>query len=186
MSQPFNKIQRHSAVDFVLDQFKEAFLQKKICLNERLPSEENLAETFGVGRSTIREALQHLKAYGVLEAFPSKGMRVVSDFSSAYGKLSSLNLAIDSETLVDVQQYRQIIELGSVANILANISSEDFSLLHQLNDSLLDENQSMETAADIDFRFHYTLLKIGQNKTALAVYERHCRGHSSVIEKRKK
>jgi GntR family transcriptional regulator len=63
----------------------------------QLPSETELAERFGVSRSTIREAIQNLKARGLIEIHRGKGTFVVEPIV--------LNLTTGS-LVVRIQQLR--------------------------------------------------------------------------------
>ena len=63
-------------------------------INGRIPTEAALAEEFGVGRSTIREAVRSLAHLGMLEPAPGRGTfvrslnpvhSVLSDFASTHG-----------------------------------------------------------------------------------------------------
>jgi DNA-binding FadR family transcriptional regulator len=51
--------------------------RKGIPAGGRLPTEHALARRFGVGRPAVREALQVLKALGVVESRPRRGLRVL-------------------------------------------------------------------------------------------------------------
>ena len=53
-------------------------LQEPIEIGERIPNEFELAERFGVGRSTIREAVKSLATKGVLEVRRGSGTYVIS------------------------------------------------------------------------------------------------------------
>src|SRR5690606_4825801 len=75
-----------------------AYLRRKITTGEwavgtRIPIEPELAETLGVGRSTIREAVRSLASIGMLETLPGRGTfvrsstptsAVLAEFLTAY------------------------------------------------------------------------------------------------------
>jgi GntR family transcriptional regulator len=48
-------------------------------VGEMLPTEGELCATFGVSRSTVREALRRLREHGLVEAFRGVGTRVIAD-----------------------------------------------------------------------------------------------------------
>jgi DNA-binding FadR family transcriptional regulator len=63
----FVKARRVRSFDDVVDQVRAAIFDGSILAGERLPSERELAEQFGVSRATLREALRALEAVGLIE-----------------------------------------------------------------------------------------------------------------------
>ena len=61
------RIKKVSAADMVFDKMKEFILNGTWPLHEKVPSEGELAEAFGVNRLTVRIALQRLNALGILD-----------------------------------------------------------------------------------------------------------------------
>lgn len=60
------------------DELMKYILQEPLGVGEKLPNEFELAEKFGVGRSTIREAVKSLVSRGILEVRRGAGTFVVS------------------------------------------------------------------------------------------------------------
>jgi DNA-binding GntR family transcriptional regulator len=63
----FAKAKRVRSFDDVVEQVRRSIADGAIGAGERLPSERELAEQFGVSRATLREALRALEALGILE-----------------------------------------------------------------------------------------------------------------------
>jgi DNA-binding GntR family transcriptional regulator len=66
----FDRIRRVRSFEEVVEQVRAAIASRSIEAGERLPSERELAEQFGVSRATLREALRALEALGLLEIRP--------------------------------------------------------------------------------------------------------------------
>jgi DNA-binding FadR family transcriptional regulator len=62
----FQHVARSSIYLQVADQIREAILDRSLSSGQRLPPERELAQQFGVSRATVREALRHLQAQGLL------------------------------------------------------------------------------------------------------------------------
>ena len=60
------------------DELMRYILQEPLEVGQKLPNEFELAEKFGVGRSTIREAVKSLVSRGILEVRRGAGTFVVS------------------------------------------------------------------------------------------------------------
>ena len=67
---------------------------------DRLPSERALAESFGVGRNTLREAIYTLEAQGIVEVKPGSGCFLVAKELLGPGAKDDPNDASDPDILV--------------------------------------------------------------------------------------
>ena len=106
---------------------------------DKLPPERALAESFGVSRSSVREAIRALAAKGLLESRQGDGTYVrVPDMEPLKEAILE---AVDSEGLMfdEVTEYRRIVEPG-IAEIAA------------------------ESDGDLDAKFHLALAECTGNK----------------------
>ena len=63
----FVPARRVRSFDDVVEQVRRSIVDGAIAAGDRLPSEREMAEQFGVSRATLREALRALEALGLLE-----------------------------------------------------------------------------------------------------------------------
>lgn len=63
------------------DELMNYILQQPVEIGQKIPNEFELAEMFGVGRSTIREAVKGLVSKGILEVRRGSGTYVISTSS---------------------------------------------------------------------------------------------------------
>jgi GntR family transcriptional repressor for pyruvate dehydrogenase complex len=61
----------------VVDALQDLIRRERIAPGGRLPTEHALARRFGVSRPIVREAIQALKAMGIVESRPKVGLRVL-------------------------------------------------------------------------------------------------------------
>jgi GntR family transcriptional regulator, transcriptional repressor for pyruvate dehydrogenase complex len=71
--QDLSRVKRKNLVETVVQEFEQMIKSGQLKPGERLPSHEMLAEELGVGRSTIREAIQALQLVGLVEIHPGRG-----------------------------------------------------------------------------------------------------------------
>jgi len=71
--------QRNTLVADIINELRQMILTGKIQPGEFLPPRKDLASQFGVGLSTVQEAIQALTALGLLESRPGKGTWVRDD-----------------------------------------------------------------------------------------------------------
>ena len=69
----YEKVDQKLLVPQIEDQLMIYIQQEQIAVGSRLPSEHKLSERFGVGRSTVREAIKSLVTRGILEVKRGSG-----------------------------------------------------------------------------------------------------------------
>lgn len=68
MALPYDEIVRGGLARQVADLIRTAILQGRLAVDERLPTEEELARRFGISRPTVREALKVLAAQNLIRS----------------------------------------------------------------------------------------------------------------------
>jgi GntR family transcriptional repressor for pyruvate dehydrogenase complex len=104
----FVPAQRVRSFDHIVDQIREVIASGRLMPGDRLPSERDLGVTFGVSRTTLREALRALEAQGVIEIRTgSRGGAFVAEPSSenVAGALGAL-LRFRSATARELGEFR--------------------------------------------------------------------------------
>ena len=124
------KIRKMSAPDLVCEEIKSSILRGVWEENEKIPSEGELAELFGVNRFTVRMALQKLNTLGILETRVGDGSYVCSfDFDKHMQSISELYMT--TELLEDVAEFRSIIEVECFRLAVLRATEEDLKLLKE-------------------------------------------------------
>ncbi|POP33877.1 FadR family transcriptional regulator [Lactonifactor longoviformis] len=118
------KIRKMSAPDLVCKEMKALISQGIWEENKKIPSEGELAETFGVNRFTVRMALQKLNTLGVLDTRMGDGTYVCSfDFDKHMQNISEFYMTPD--LLNDVAEFRAIIEVECARLAILRATEED-------------------------------------------------------------
>ena len=74
----FDKMSKKPLGVRIEDELMKYILQEPVEPGEKIPNEFELAERFGVGRSTIREAVKGLVSRGILEVSRGSGTYVIN------------------------------------------------------------------------------------------------------------
>ena len=160
---------RVSAVDRLVEQIRDLVRERGLAFGDALPTERELGELFQSGRNTVREALQILKAYGIVEVRPKIGAILSDRHEDAVRKLFAFQNDISPASFMDVQGYRRIVEVGIGDHIILHATAADLDHLDAVNARILDFD-GVEDAARCDFEFHEALVTLANNRTLLTNY----------------
>jgi len=131
----------------ILAQIKDGTLQP----GTRLPSVVDFAASFGVGRSTMREALSVLKATGWIEVKHGGGTFV----SKVLPTEQLHNPFSESDNVREILEVRKWLESGAVAAAAKHRTEQDLEKLNQILNRMqegIDTNHAaISEQADIDF-----------------------------------
>jgi GntR family transcriptional repressor for pyruvate dehydrogenase complex len=159
-------IQNLSRVDNIASDIQGQILAGKLRPGEKLPSERSLCTVFGVGRTTIREALKSLVVRGVV-ARRGRGA-VVADpenVASPAPDLAKLAAQVSIKQLYEVRKLMEV-RIASWAALRATV--EDIAVIR----STIDADIHKRTAAGNPNRlFHDALVKAVHNPALEPIYE---------------
>lgn len=160
-----------SAVEVLVDQIKTLIESRNLGVGDPLPSERELVEMFASSRTTVREAMRILKAYGVVDVRPKVGALIIDRRMDAVFDLYSFNtLELSRQTFLDTQGFRGLIEVGAVDQLFSKASADDIVALRTINDAMRAESAA-PAAAQHDFLFHQRLIAILRNRQIAEIYQ---------------
>lgn len=110
------EITKHSLQDEIVQVLRKAIISGEVQPGQRL-IEAELADTFGVSRAPLREALRELSADGLVQIVPRRGTFVVKLSDDDIREIYSLRLALESlavEVLVDKSTPDQLAALQEI------------------------------------------------------------------------
>src|SRR5262245_29420577 len=99
---------------------------------DQLPTEKELIEKLGVGRSTIREALQILSTINVIQATAGAGTFVKAPTPADMFRPDLVGFLIDNRTALELLEAREMIEPNCVRLAAIRGTSEDFARIDRL------------------------------------------------------
>ena len=170
MNLGFPALVTESLAKQIAENIGSAIIEGRLKVNERLPTEEELARQFGVSRPTIREALKRLAAQKLIlsRRGPSGGTFVnrlsLEEVGSTLATYSTLLVSIGEFDLAEIAQAR--FELERVCARLAAVNREE-SHLGIMKAEL--EAQRNAKISDVEFcasdvRFHRALVDSTGNR----------------------
>jgi len=154
---------------------KREILQGELKPGDRLPSEDRLAELFGVSRPTVRAALQELSSAGTVVVRRGRGGGYrVSTFSldtltTAVTEYIAFSLVVESLTPPQFLEVRRELELLSADAAARRCSAEHLARLEELDariEQVIEDAappQDPRAAFELDLEFHRALADAADN-----------------------
>ena len=117
--------------DEIIETLRQDIVTRRLADGERLPSEKELSDRFGVSQPTVREAIRALETLGLIEVLHGSGsfVRGRGDFALA-SALQTL-LQLQSVGIMDVLDVRQVLGRHSIERAAANASDADITAIEQ-------------------------------------------------------
>jgi GntR family transcriptional regulator, transcriptional repressor for pyruvate dehydrogenase complex len=162
----FRKIgKKIGLVDRVVQTVKEQILDGRLSMGAQLPSEEEFAESLGVSRPVVREAVRTLVTMGLLETRHGVGTTVSAVTHQEIATPLKLFLRTSGRevNLEHLHQVRSILEAG-IAALAARMRTEaDIEDLVRLAEEMKASADDPEAFAARDSEFHRRIAKATQN-----------------------
>jgi GntR family transcriptional regulator, transcriptional repressor for pyruvate dehydrogenase complex len=141
---------------------------------DRLPTESELCDEFGVSRTVIREATRFLVARGVVEVRAGSGAVVAAIDSES----ATENLALFLEGRADAEygamhEVREVLEAESARRAAQRASDADLAALaesHRVFESLIDSDD-IQALSHADLEFHAKLADASGNEILATLLE---------------
>jgi len=175
---PLKKVKQKTVVDQVMDQIKELIASGEYKPGDKIPTEMELAKDFGLGRSSIREAIKIFNYLGVLESRAAIGT-IVRERSQISTEALTWSLLLGEDEFEEMVDLRGAIELRCMCKISSKISKGEKEAT-ELADKLEEIVDKMKTAAlkkdyakisDLDLSFHFLIIDSADNELFNSLYE---------------
>jgi DNA-binding FadR family transcriptional regulator len=180
-------IKRRRLYEDLVEQLTGLIVTGRVPAGTHLPSERELVEQFGVGRSAVREALFALQKMGMVTLQSGERALVVAPTSGAlvHELAGAVRYYLSKPSGVrDFQGARALLEVGLARHAALNAKPKDLDALKVAFEANARALGDQERFIDTDVAFHYVLAEIGQNPifttllTALTEWLRAQRGSS--------
>lgn len=163
----YSAIQTSRLYEQIIEQIQNRIMEGKVRPGDRLPSERELAEQFGVSRTAVREAVMALREKGLVDVQPGRGTFITDITGSttemmrdSLGLIVKLGLGNDLDKLV---QVRTLLEPGIAALAAEMALPEDIETMQQAVDVMDEAMEDADVYVEADLEFHLALAKATQN-----------------------
>lgn len=159
----FSHLKSKLLAEQVEEQIYHFILDTPLSPGSKLPNEFELGEKFGVGRSTIREAVKLLSSKGIVEVRRGSGTYVLT---TALGVGDTLGLsAVQDKTALalDLVNVRLLLEPGIAEMAASNATDEDIARLRRLCERVERKIHDGDHYIEDDIAFHTCVAESSKN-----------------------
>ena len=149
----------------VEEEIEAAIRDGRLAIGEKLPSEMELCEQFGVSRTVMREALRMLSARRLVRIEKGRGIFVAAPTVDSVSAPMALYLHMSggSDQALDVVHARQIIEPPIAAEAARKHTAEDAERILANLDMLKACERPFEKLSKLDMEFHVLIAEATHN-----------------------
>ncbi|MBL1222056.1 FadR family transcriptional regulator [Chryseobacterium sp. L7] len=162
------QIQRKTLAQEVADRLIQGILAEEYVIGDKLPIEPELMKIYGVGRSSIREAIKILSIKGVLSV-----QQGVGTFVTSKNVQESLETQITKAEIEDVYEVRSLLDSKIAARAAVSRSEKELQTIKNfldLRDKLAAENKAAE-CYQADINFHISIAEACGNSLLKEIYK---------------
>jgi GntR family transcriptional repressor for pyruvate dehydrogenase complex len=157
----------------VAHDLEQAILEGRIRTGERLPSEGMLCGQFHASRTVIREAIQQLKARGLVRTIKGSGSYVlggdVTDLQRSFNRYCVL--ANDPQVYSDLMEFRMLLEIECARRLAEHRDSRVATRLGLELERMRRHRNTPGLLAEADIAFHSTIVSVHPNGLLRALHE---------------
>src|SRR2546423_4111948 len=151
----FDQVTREPRLsDKVADMMLDTILSRRLAVGDRLPSERELGEQFGVSRTVVREAVRALVAKGVIEVRSGSGLRVAAVDAAAVSESMSLFMHGGGIEFEKVHEVRAVLEVHIAGLAAERATDDDIARLREVHERMQREAGEVAAAAPRPLRVH--------------------------------
>lgn len=159
----FSHLKNKLLAEQVQDEIYHYILDTPLEPGTKLPNEFALGEKFGVGRSTVREAVKLLSSKGIVEVRRGSGTYVVTTAKGLSDPLGLRSVKEKNALALDLVNVRLLLEPGIAEMAAQNATEEDIERIRRLCDRVENKIHNGDQYIEDDIAFHICIAESSKN-----------------------
>ena len=152
-------------VNNIISKIRDYMNYKNLEPGDKLPSERMLSDRFEVSRNSVREAIQKLEFYGILNSIPQSGTFVANIGGIAMNGIIEDILRLEESDFKSLVETRILLELKTVRLAATRRSYDDLNKMKDALDAYSEKVNNGQEAVQEDLLFHLAIAKASGNST---------------------
>jgi GntR family transcriptional repressor for pyruvate dehydrogenase complex len=172
------QIKQKTIVEQIMEKVRELIVKEKLKPGDRIPTENELATMFGVGRSSIREAVKVFTYLGVFETQTRRGT-ILNDNNSVSSEALSWAFLLCEKDFTSIMGFRRALEQEAWIDLSRRFREKDPAVplaLEKMQEQVLAMKSAvvandMADLNEADYAFHRIAIAEMGNGPILALFE---------------
>lgn len=164
-------VKKENLYELIADRIEGMILDNRLHPGDKLPSEPELAESFGVSRNVMREAMKALKERDLIVQRNGDGTYIAKPDSHSVIAVLNRIITINNIQYSDVYEMRLILEPTATAKVARSITAGQIAQLENLIDKMVESESDYIARAEYDLQFHRQIIEYAGNPLLTCVYE---------------
>jgi GntR family transcriptional repressor for pyruvate dehydrogenase complex len=166
----FETVRRDKVYEGVAKQIERLIL-KKLQPGDKLPSERDLAETLGVSRSSIRDAIRSLELMGMVEPRQGAGTIVLQISSDSLVNPLANARKRKEELVGELLDFRKMLEPSLASRAATRVAPEELAEMEEILKRQDEKLAKGESTIAEDTEFHYAIALASGNSVVRKVLD---------------
>ena len=160
-------IQKKSLADMIAETLKQQITEGTYRAGDKLPTEPELMKTFGVGRSSVREAVKLLVNKGVVRVQQGSGT-----FVAVPSNNDDVNIKMSTADRTELDEVRKILDIAIVEKAVARRTEKDIERMRASLEKrkVNAEKGLLEECIEADLNFHIAIADAAHNRILADIY----------------
>ena len=160
-------IQKKSLADMIAETLKQQITEGTYRVGDKLPTEPELMKTFGVGRSSVREAVKLLVNMGVVRVQQGSGT-----FVAVPSNNDDVNIKMSTADRTELDEVRKILDIAIVEKAVARRTEKDIERMRASLEKrkVNAEKGLLEECIEADLNFHIAIADAAHNRILADIY----------------
>lgn len=160
-------IQKKSLADMIAETLKQQITEGTYRAGDKLPTEPELMKAFGVGRSSVREAVKLLVNMGVVRVQQGSGT-----FVAVPSNNDDVNIKMSTADRTELDEVRKILDIAIVEKAVARRTEKDIERMRASLEKrkVNAEKGLLEECIEADLNFHIAIADAAHNRILADIY----------------
>lgn len=161
------EIRRSKTYELIAERLVGEIVEGGLTVGDPIPTERELVERFGVGRSSVREGLRMLEAHRVIIPGGSGIYRVGARNAVMVAALQML-VSLGEANLEDIHLVRRTLEIEAAGLAARHRTAEDLDGIRATLRAMIKNRSNPRVALEADLDFHVAMAQASKNGALVA------------------